>query len=445
MKLTKTTILFAFLILLFACSNGNRQPLKVETDDFHNSVNLLTDIMVHDIFSPPVSARVFVYPIVTAYEILSQENDEYLSLVDQLNDMPKITPKPDDKSINLEVVALTAFLEVGRQLIFSENMLTEYRDSLYMAWENMNSQEFNASRDYGLKVAEEMKVWIEKDNYNKTRTMPKYTVDLDESWRWQPTPPDYMDGIEPHWNSIRVLVLDSADQFVPERHPPFSLEPGTAFQKELQEVYDVTLSAREKGDQSEEVIIAQFWDCNPYVSVHRGHMMFAIKKITPGAHWIGICGIACRKADADLMQTLTAYVKTSVAIFDGFISCWDEKYRSNLIRPETLINQHMDEKWEPLLQTPPFPEYTSGHSVASGAASVALTDEFGDNFEFDDNTEVNYDLPIRHFKSFYDASAEAAVSRLYGGIHYRAAIDNGLNQGLAVGNYVMDNLKLRNK
>lgn len=130
-------------------------------------------------------------------------------------------------------------------------------------------------------------------------------------------------------------------------------------------------------------------------------------------------------------------------MFDAFISCWDEKYRSNLIRPETLINQHIDENWKPILQTPPFPEYVSGHSVVSGAASTALTSIFGDNFSFMDNTEVPYGLPIRAFPSFKAAAAEAAISRLYGGIHYRAAIDEGLLQGINIGNLVNEKIAFR--
>jgi len=113
-----------------------------------------------------------------------------------------------------------------------------------------------------------------------------------------------------------------------------------------------------------------------------------------------------------------------------------------LIRPETLINQTLDPDWLPILQTPPFPEYTSGHSVVSGAASVILTEIFGDDFYFEDDTELPFGLPIRNFKSFYKASSEAAISRLYGGIHYRAAIDNGLKQGKALGHFEAQKLKL---
>ena len=170
--------------------------------------------------------------------------------------------------------------------------------------------------------------------------------------------------------------------------------------------------------------------------------MHASKKIIPVGHWIGITKIVCQKVDALFVNTLEAYALTSIALADGFISCWDEKYRSNLTRLEAVINEHIDKDWLPTLQTPPFPEYTSGHSVISTAAT-ALTSIFGDNFDFKDDTELEYGLPVRAFESFFDASSEAAVSRLYGGIHYRPAIDNGVVQGKKIGEYVVANLQFK--
>ena len=96
-----------------------------------------------------------------------------------------------------------------------------------------------------------------------------------------------------------------------------------------------------------------------------------------------------------------------------------------------------------LLQTPPFPEYSSGHSVVSGASATVLTSVFGDNFKFLDDTELPYGLPVRTFPSFIDAAKEAAISRMYGGIHYRAAIENGLQQGFKVGNLVNEKLTMK--
>ncbi|MGA9269221.1 MAG: vanadium-dependent haloperoxidase [Lutimonas sp.] len=441
----RTSLFWILAVSILASCSKPSTPIVISADDYHKSVDKVGQIMVHDIFSPPVASRVFAYPSVAAYEIIAQENQKYKSLSGQLTGLEEIPTPKKDEEINFQLAALIAHIDLNRRLIFSEDRMIAYRDSLYGVWESVNAKEFEASKAYGLEVSEFVAQWMDDDNYKQTRTMSKFTVDTDDPSRWQPTPPSYMDGLEPHWNKIRPFVIDSAAQFKPAPPPPFSMEKDSDFYKELIEVYDISQEITEKGDESDEVAMAQFWDCNPYVSVTRGHLMFATKKITPGAHWIGITKIACKKSDYDFDDTVYAYTKTSIAIADAFISCWDEKYRSNLIRPETLINEYIDDSWKPVLQTPPFPEYVSGHSVASGAAAVALTDIFGDNFSFDDDTELPYGLPVRSFSSFNDASAEAAISRIYGGIHYRVAIEIGLDQGRDLGKFVVDNVDMTNK
>ncbi len=444
-KMFKEQKRFLYLLLfLVALSSCQKEAVQIEItqDTYHTTVDKITEVMVHDIFSPPVASRIYNYPNIAAYEVIRQENKKYRTLSGKLHGLTAIPEADTTLNINYKIAALVAYLDVGKELVFSEDKIEIYRDSLYNSWEGINETNFKTSKAYGLQVAQHIKDWLSKDNYAQTRTMPKFTVNTEDPARWQPTPPDYMDGIEPHWREIRASIIDSASQFTPTKHPDFSLEKDSPFYKEVLETYEVGKEIKAEGETSEKIQIAQFWDCNPYVSTHKGHLMFATKKITPGAHWIGICKIACRKTDADFAKTVYAYTKTSIAISDAFISCWDEKYRSNLIRPETLINQHIDENWEPVLQTPPFPEYTSGHSVVSGAASTVLTDIFGDNFAFNDDTEVQYGLPIRSFNSFSLAADEAAISRLYGGIHYRAAIDLGLEQGRRLGEFVVKKLQM---
>ena len=438
----KRISLIAALVLVLASCQKKQEPVEVSPEELHASVDKVIEIMIHDIFSPPVASRIFAYSNIAAYEIIAKKNEKYKSLAGQVTDLKSIPEPKNSENINYEMAALIAHMDISKRLIFSEERMESFRDSLYTIWMDKNETVFNASKEYGLEVADFVGDWMNKDNYKETRTMPKCSVDSDDPSRWQPTPPAYMNGIEPHWDKIRPFAIDSAQQFKPIPPPEFSMEEDSDFYKEVMEVYEVRKSMVGKGDKSEEIAIAQFWDCNPYVSVTRGHLMFATKKITPGAHWIGIAKIASRKTNADFAKTVYAYTKTSIAIADAFISCWDEKYRSNLIRPETVINEYIDDSWEPVLQTPPFPEYTSGHSVVSGAAAIALTDIFGDNFAFDDDTEVAYGLPVRSFTSFNQASDEAALSRMYGGIHYRAAIEVGIKQGRDLGKFIVDKLDM---
>lgn len=407
-----------------------------QSELFLRSIDNLTDIQVHDIFAPPVASRVYAYPCIAAYEAARMGNSEYKSFANQLTGLTPLELEIDTAQVNVELSAIYAFNEVGKQLIFSEEKMEAWQtevDSIVNSWQ-VSPRLVEGSKAYASKVSQHILAWAKKDNYDQTRSMPKFSVTDDPS-RWKPTPPAYMEGIEPYWNKIRTMVLDSAAQFRPAPPPAFSLEEGTAFYDLVKEVYDVGNNL-----DKEQRLIASFWDCNPFVMNQTGHVMFATKKITPGGHWMGIAGVACRKAQTDLIETTKIHAMVSVALFDAFISCWDEKYRSSLIRPETVINEVMDPDWLPALQTPPFPEHTSGHSVISTAAAVMLTKLLGDNFEFVDVVEVKYGLPERSFNSFMEASQEAAISRLYGGIHYRPAIEDGVTQGQQVGAFIIDKL-----
>ncbi len=437
----KLIFLLTILSILSGCAKRS-VPIMISAKDYHTAQDRLTSIQVHDIFSPPVASRIYSYCNIAAYEAMIDDKGTYKTLANQLKGLTPIPAPKDTTGLNRRLASVVAFYDMAKQLIFSEDRIILFRDSLYNNWEQQNPESFKVSKEYGLQVAKHIKAWMKEDNYAQTRTMPKFSVFTDDETRWQPTPPAYMDGIEPHWAKIRPFVIQSSDQFKPVPPPKYSMEENSQFHKELMEVYETNNDPNGTDENSEETAIAQFWDCNPYVSTHKGHLMFATKKITPGAHWIGITKIACKKTDSDYEKTVYAYTKTSIAMSDAFISCWDEKYRSNLIRPETVINKYIDENWVPVLQTPPFPEYTSGHSVVSGAAAVALTSIFGDDFSFKDDTEIPYGLPIRSFTSFNAASSEAAISRLYGGIHYRAAVEIGLKQGRDLGHYVIENLQL---
>lgn len=436
MRLRSLLILFA--VFTAACQSSKKE-ISLNPSELHNAMQHLTDVIVHDIFSPPVASRIYAYPSIAAYEILASKDSTYVTLAGQLDEFQNIPEST--KSVNTEVAAIHAFLTVGKALIFSEEKIDDYITVWHQELidKGIDKSILENSIDYGQEVSDHVMEWASKDNYAQTRTFEKFTITQDSS-RWQPTPPAYMEAIEPHWNKIRVFVIDSAQQFVPEPPTAFDINKESLFFEEMKEVYEVGQNLTE--EQSE---IASFWDCNPYVMNVRGHVMFATKKITPGGHWIGIAKIACQKTSADLMKSAATYALTSIALADGFISCWDEKYRSNLIRPETVINKYLDEEWVPLLQTPPFPEYTSGHSVISGAAGVALTSIYGDNFSFVDSTEVKYGLKPRSFSSFTAASDEAAISRMYGGIHYMPAITNGVTQGRALGRFVVENITLKRK
>ena len=207
--------------------------------------------------------------------------------------------------------------------------------------------------------------------------------------------------------------------------------------KLTREVYTTGMQLTE-----EQKLIADFWDCNPFAVQFQGHMSIGLKKISPGGHWMSITGIVSKQAALSFQNTMLLHTLVALTLHDAFISCWDEKYRSNRIRPETAINRYIDPKWKPFLQTPPFPEYSSGHSVISTAAAEVLTYFLGDQFSFNDSTETYIGIPSRKFSSFRSAAAEARISRLYGGIHFPDAIENGGEEGRNIGEFIIRKLQL---
>ena len=172
------------------------------------------------------------------------------------------------------------------------------------------------------------------DHYKITRGLPRYSV-FGEEGKWQQTPPDYADATEPHWNKIIPLLMDSAAQFKPSPPPAFDMRKGSVYYKELMDLYTTSSQLSPTQDT-----IAKYWDDNPFVTEHKGHLTFANKKTTPVGHWMGIVEILCNAAKKDAIATAEIYALASSAIFDGFISCWDEKFRSSTARPVTVIRKY---------------------------------------------------------------------------------------------------------
>jgi membrane-associated phospholipid phosphatase len=427
------------LTLLAACSGTSgkaRTSDVLDATPLHDAFHDVTSVIVYDIFSPPQASRVYAYASVAAYEVLRQTDSSYRSLAGQLNGLTPVPAREANAEYSLPLAGVHAMMSVATQLTFSRARMDTLRraaDEQYRK-SGLSSAVYERSIAYGDTVAKHVLAWASKDNYKEMRGMPKYTV-TKEVGRWVPTPPAYMDAVEPNWGKLRPFLLDSASEYRPEPPYPFDPKKGSLFYAQMQEVHDVGVGLTE-----EQRNIAAFWDCNPYVMHVQGHTMFATKKITPGGHWMGIVGIASRQAHANILVAADAYARTALALADGFLSVWESKYVTNVIRPETVINTYLDDKWEPLLQTPPFPEYTSGHSVISTSAATVLSEQFGESVAFADSTEHEYGLPVRSFTSFKQAAEEAAISRLYGGIHYRRAITEGQAQGAKVGAHVVQRL-----
>jgi hypothetical protein len=276
------------------------------------------------------------------------------------------------------------------------------------------------SAAHGRAIAAHILAWAEGDGGAVIENLgfPQAGRQAAEPWRWVPTSdiPLQQAPLLPGWGGNRPFRLGSgADCPIPP-HPPYSEEPGSAFHAEAAEVH-----ATWKALTDEQRAIAEFWADDAMLSP------------TPPGHWISIALQVMARDGADGARHAEVLAMLGMALADAFIACWHEKYAFDLLRPVTYIRRHIDPDFETVLITPPFPEYPSGHSVQSGAAEVVLTHLFGDPFAFTDDTHADEGLPARSFASFREAAEEAGISRLYGGIHYRAAIVNGLEQGRCVG------------
>ena len=435
-------IAIAAACMLSAC-NTKSDYEKIFHDPllFSKTVHQLNEVVMGNNFSPIVASRNYTYAGIAAYEVIAAGYpDKYESLSGQLHGLNNLPKPAAGTKIDFELASVLAFTQLGEAVTFPEGSMTRYTDSLKnLAKEHgMPSSVFKNTVAFADSVSAVILKWSKKDKYLETRTYPKYTV-IDTPGRWVPTPPAYTSAMEPNWNVIRTMVLDSASQFAPPPPPVFNITgKNSKYYKELMAVKNAVDSLND-----EQKHIADFWDDNPFKLNVSGHIMFGTKKFSPPGHWMSIVGIAAEKANFDFAATVYAYAITAITQFDAFIHCWDEKYRSKCARPETVINKYVDQDWVPYLQTPPFPEYTCGHSTVSAANAETLTYVFGDNFAYTDTSEMEFGIKSRSFTSFRNAAVENNRARFYGGIHFHNSCIVSTEYGKKVGDFIIKKLKLR--
>lgn len=408
---------------------------------FSKTVHELNTIVMGNNFSPIVASRNYTYASIAAYEVIAAGYpDKYISLAGQLRGL-KPLPRPQASSkTDYELASTLAFIKLGEAVTFPTGSMGYFADSIKnLAKEHgMPKEIFNNSVAFADEVSAAVLNWSKTDNYLETRTSTRYTV-IDTPGRWMPTPPAYTAAMEPSWSQIRPLMLDSASAFTPPPPPPYNLkDTNSKYYKELMLVKNAGDSLTE-----EQKHIAEFWDDNPFKLTVAGHVMYGTKKFSPPGHWMSITGIAAEKANFDFAATVYAYVFLAITQFDAFIHCWDEKYRSNYARPETVINKYIDPNWTPYLQTPPFPEYTCGHSTVSAANAETLTHIFGENFAYTDTSELEFGIKSRSYSSFRDAALENNWARFYGGIHFHNSCLVSTEYGKKVGNFIVGKLRLK--
>jgi hypothetical protein len=384
--------------------------------------DLAYDVVQAERLTPPVASRTFGYMGVTLYESLLGGMPDHGSLAGQLNGLDDL-PRARGNAFHWPSVANRALATIMRELLpnassASMDAIAALEDQLAGGYgETVPPGIVRRSTAFGESVAMAIHAWSTTDGYvqyHNCAYTPPVGVGL-----WVPTPPAFAPALEPCWGDVRPFVISHGSACNPGAPPAYSEDPASQCYAEAMEVYDTV-----NGLTSEQLAIAEFWADNPGQTG------------TPPGHSISILGQIIAQHDLPLDVAAEAYAKVGVAVADAFISCWWMKFEYNLLRPVTYIMDVVDPAW-PLtpVVTPPFPEYTSGHSVQSGAAAQVLTDLFGD-LAFTDHTHDARGMEPRSFDSFFEFADEAAISRLYGGIHFRTAIELGVEQGKCIGEQV---------
>lgn len=379
--------------------------------------------------TPTNAARVYAYFSIAMYEAVVPGSSRLRSLGGQLTGLGRL-PKPPSGRLD-RLSALTGSVSTVADYLFA-NVSETSKELLARTFaEQVGSRRaagtpkgvLENSLAYGRRVGAALNAWIADDGYagivGRSYTPPEGPD------KWQSTPPNYRAAVEPYWSEIRPMILRGATEVVPEPHIPFSADEGSAFWEQAMAVYRT-------GQQltDEQRAIARFWTDNP------------LQSGLPSGHWMLIISQVSRQLGLSLEAAVEVYARLGVALHDAFLNCWTWKYRLNLLRPVTYVRRYIDPEWNTFVNSPQFPEYTSGHSVASRAASTVLTDLLG-TVAFVDDSHAPRGLPARRFSSFVEAANEAAQSRLYGNIHYPMGIEAGKAQGDEVGALVIERLRTR--
>lgn len=409
-------------------TNGSAKNAKVSSSVAIDWMNAFREAVKNEGKNPPQASRIYAYAGIGLYEAVVPGMSNYKSLAGQIDGLQSV-PKPSMGQIDMRLTANEALYEIS-SYIFGTLKPADKRlfDSLHNAYlSNIASTPATLSNsvDYGKLVAAAVLNRAANDNFATTRLLTYMVPSGDPSY-WVPTGA-VATPLEPFWGGLKCFAMANGAACTVKSQIPFNTNPGSDFYNQALEVATVKNSLTQ--DQKD---IALWWADGAGATP------------TPPGHWVGIAAQLADDKDLELGQAADMFAEVNIAMADAFISCWNEKYSKNLLRPVTYIRQYISGQstWTSFIATPPFPEYPSGHSVASGAAADVLTRLFG-NVSFTDQSNVNLGLAPRSYGSFYEAAGEAAISRLYGGIHYREAIQNGLAQGKEVSKALSTGLTFR--
>jgi hypothetical protein len=400
---------------------------KVAVDWMH----LYQRVVQSEAKNPPQASRIYAYGAIGLYQSVFPGMRGYRSLEGQVPGLINLPYADMSGRIDYTVASNEALYLIASKIFVAlkpENI--QKIEGLHKSFVDESQLKLPAdlvsnSKQFGARVADAVLNRANNDNFASTRNL-SYTVPTTHPSFWAPTSAVTV-PLEPYWGKIKCFAMAEGGACTIKSTIPFNTTTSSEFYKQANEVLTTSFNLT-----TEQKAIASWWADN------------GGQTATPPGHWVAIADQLITRQNLNLAKAAEIYTTLNIGLADAFISCWDEKFKLNLLRPVTYIRNHIsgNSNWSPMLPTPPFPEYPSGHSVASAAAGEILTRLIGEvSFVDSANTYLGY--APRSFKSFRDAASEAAISRLYGGIHYREAIEKGLMQGKEVSKAVFEKIKLR--
>jgi hypothetical protein len=440
-KTSKLFITFFILALVITSCNSDDDEVVIEPElntpaeynsevvvSWFNLIKVLTTETAG--YTPPVAARAFGYTGVALYEAVQVGMADKTSLTSKLSGLNLEPTYIEELEYHWPTVVNTTLANMTKSF-YSNASLNNYSSILDLEAQyndqfmnEIDEEVMNRSIAYAHNLVDKILLWSSTDGGfgAQFNNFPPEYQPLEGDQYWKPTAPGQL-PLLPYWGDNRPFVVLNVQNCIPVNPPVYDIDASSVFMQRALSVYEVVNNITPA-----QIVIAEFWSDDPQTSA------------TPPGHSIAILNQLINDENVDLFTASELFAKLSIGINDAFISCWKVKYDTNYPRPVTIINRLIDENWETILDTPPFPEYTSGHSVQSGALAYILTSAFGDDYSFTDRTHENrkdIDGTPRNYATFYDMAEEAAISRLYGGIHFQEAIDLGLVQGYQIGENVI--------
>jgi hypothetical protein len=472
---------FALLLAAAAVGCGRAAP-PVESTFVAEWMQNHYGLIRAERISPPVASRVMAYSAVAIYQGIATNSKVLRSLVGQVNGLDSLPQPAPGSRIDPQLAALEAERTV-LDTLYREGLpqtkaaIAALSDSLRSARvaQGISTTMETQSTEYGRRLGLAILAWAGRDGFDTTRTIPWKPPVGPQYWvnssgadeyipqnlspardfvafdnpsaslkpgqaseralivnRPKPTSITTVKAVnptgatEPWWGTLRPFALATATECPIAPPAQYSADKTSDFYREAKATFD---AGSNLDDEKHRIVL--YWADNPGQSG------------TPVGHWLSIGSQMVAQRHLDAEQAAELFVLASMAQADAFIAAWEVKYQTMVIRPNTYINRIIDPKWQTDIITPPFPEYPSGHSVQSASAAAVMTALLGDEVAFDDSTNLALGHPVRRFGSFWKAAQEAAISRLYGGIHYPMAVDHGAELGRCIGEKVIARVKTR--